>query len=93
MNDFATDEFINKNIRVRPVSGLTTNEKEEQKSEVFGARTLLGQGFDGNQMDDDEKFNQQINYDMDASRKKVKENREKFLKQKQHEAEMAEKKN
>jgi len=25
-------------------------------------------------MDDDEKFNQQINYDMDQSRKKVKEN-------------------
>lgn len=48
MNDFATDEFINKNIRVRPVSGLTTNEKEEQKSDVFVARTLLGQGFDGN---------------------------------------------
>ena len=30
-------------------------------------------------MDDDEKFNQQINYDMDQSRKKVKENKEKFI--------------
>ena len=34
MYDVAMDEFINKNIRVRPVSGLTTNEKEEQKSDV-----------------------------------------------------------
>jgi hypothetical protein len=23
MNDFATEEFLNKNIRVRPVSGVT----------------------------------------------------------------------
>ena len=31
LNDFATEEFITKNIRVRPVSGNTTNavEKEE----------------------------------------------------------------
>ena len=43
LNDFATDEFITKNIRVRPVSGATTvDPKEEQKSDIFGNRTLLG---------------------------------------------------
>jgi len=27
--DFANDDFINKNIRVRPVSGMTVGEREE----------------------------------------------------------------
>lgn len=27
--DFANDDFINKNIRVRPVSGVTVGEKDE----------------------------------------------------------------
>ena len=37
MNDFATEEFINKNIRVRPVSGITVNpdEKSEMKPMSF----------------------------------------------------------
>ena len=36
MNDFATEDFLNKNIRVRPVSGVTKgyNEQDEQKTEV-----------------------------------------------------------
>ena len=29
MNDFATDEFLNKNIRVRPISGVTRGDMEE----------------------------------------------------------------
>lgn len=29
MNDFATDDFINKNIRVRPISGMTKAGEEE----------------------------------------------------------------
>jgi hypothetical protein len=33
MNDFATDEFLNKNIRVRPISGITRGgEQEETKT-------------------------------------------------------------
>lgn len=27
MNDFATDDFVTKNIRVRPVSGMTKNDE------------------------------------------------------------------
>lgn len=28
MNDFATEEFLNKNIRVRPLSGVTRGEDD-----------------------------------------------------------------
>lgn len=36
MNDFATDEFVNKNIRVRPVSGL---KDFEEKSDHISKNT------------------------------------------------------
>mgnify|MGYP007131705616 CR=1 FL=1 len=32
MNDFATEEFLNKNIRVRPVSGVNRADNEETKT-------------------------------------------------------------
>jgi len=72
LNDFATEEFITKNIRVRPVSGATQNaEKEEQKSDIFGNRTLLG-GETGNQMDEETKFNHLVDLEMEIQRKNVK---------------------
>jgi hypothetical protein len=30
MNDFATEEFLTKNIRVRPVSGITTKDPDDR---------------------------------------------------------------
>lgn len=33
--DFATEDFINKNIRVRPISGVT-NQHDETKTNVSG---------------------------------------------------------
>lgn len=30
MNDFATDDFLTKNIRVRPMSGVTKGEEENK---------------------------------------------------------------
>jgi hypothetical protein len=33
-NDFATDEFVNKNIRVRPVSGMNDDTKDGRQSNV-----------------------------------------------------------
>lgn len=33
--DFSTEDFINKNIRVRPISGVT-NQNEETKTNVSG---------------------------------------------------------
>ncbi len=32
MNDFATEEFLTKNIRVRPVSGITRGDQDETKT-------------------------------------------------------------
>jgi hypothetical protein len=32
MNDFATEEFLNKNIRVRPISGITKGDNDETKT-------------------------------------------------------------
>jgi len=36
MNDFATDEFVNKNIRVRPVSGI---KEMDEKSDHISKNT------------------------------------------------------
>jgi len=72
--DFTTDEFINKNIRVRPTSGITTIDKEEQKSDLLGR----GANLEGNYMDEEEKFNQMANLEIDAQRKTVKVNLERY---------------
>jgi hypothetical protein len=32
MNDFATEEFLTKNIRVRPMSGVTRGDNDETKT-------------------------------------------------------------
>ena len=64
MNDFATYEFINKNIRVRPPSGATTVDKDDIKSDILG-KNVLGGANDGNQMDDEEKYNQIVNIEME----------------------------
>lgn len=41
MNDFLTDDFVNKNIRVRPTSGKTMDEgKNEMKS--HGSKAHMG---------------------------------------------------
>ena len=48
ITDFATEEFINKNIRVRPISGATNIDKDEQKSDMLGGKGYLGVGMDAN---------------------------------------------
>lgn len=60
MNDFATDEFLNKNIRVRPVSGVTKAEDDAKTNVDFSH-------FPGkmDQPDEEEKFNKMINIDME----------------------------
>ena len=70
--DFANDDFINKNIRVRPVSGLTVGERDEQKSEVMGAgNRFLADG--SNQIDEDKKFDDSCNIEMEIQRRTVKQ--------------------
>jgi len=45
MNDFATEEFLTKNIRVRPISGVTGKENEEKQSEHVSRNNLGGTNF------------------------------------------------
>lgn len=72
MNDFATEEFLTKNIRVRPVSGITRAD-EETRTEMahFNAKSMLMAGS-GEPGDDEEKFNKMINLDMEEQRKNIK---------------------
>ena len=57
MNDFATEEFLNKNIRVRPQSGVQNVEKEESRvgASDFIAKNIGAAG--GDQTDEEEKSN------------------------------------
>jgi hypothetical protein len=77
MNDFATEEFLTKNIRVRPVSGVTRGgDMEETKTNVDFAAAVhnpvksMLMGADGTE--DEEKFNKMINIDMEEQRKNIK---------------------
>lgn len=68
MNDFATEEFLTKNIRVRPVSGVTKGgDLEETKTNMdymhYPVKSMLMSG--GDQGEDEEKFNKMINIDME----------------------------
>jgi hypothetical protein len=55
MNDFATEEFLNKNIRVRPLSGITRADEEGRTNDqdVKSQNDPYGQNAD-----EDEKFAQ-----------------------------------
>ena len=73
MNDFATEEFLNKNIRVRPVSGVTKGgEVEEKNTNVefsnFNAKNMLM----GDKEEEDEKYNKLVNLEMEEQRKNIK---------------------
>ena len=83
--DFTTDEFITKNIRVRPSSGITVLDKEEQKSDILGR----GANLDGGVMDEEQKFDQMANIEIDAQRKTVKHKLEKQVLEKQKREMMA----
>ena len=75
INDVGTEEFISKNIRVRPTSGTTAVEREE-KSEAVGNRTasnLLDMGQ--SMMDEEEKFYRNALMELDEQREKIKAER------------------
>lgn len=79
MNDFATEEFITKNIRVRPISGVTRGgDMEETRTNVdylhfggAGQRTTEPN-------DDEEKFNKMINLDMEEQRRNIKVKKDEY---------------
>ena len=68
MNDFATEEFLTKNIRVRPASGVIPKEEE-----VEG----------GAAEEEEDKFNRMVRVDMEEQRKHIKVQRDNFIKEKQ----------
>lgn len=70
MNDFATEEFLTKNIRVRPISGITHKDGDD-KSEHISRGNLMDNGSVAGG-DDEEKFNKMVNLEMEDQRKKIK---------------------
>lgn len=88
MNDFATEDFISKNIRVRPVSGVTrTAENDETKN--GGVEISKG---DGN-TESEEKFNDDIRFELEKDRRLAKDRKREFEKRKAAEEELIRKKN
>ena len=65
--DFASQEFIDKNIRVRPASGMTTLDRDEQRSEYYGTGMKTSDG-----QDDAIKFEQDALIEMNQDRSKLK---------------------
>lgn len=85
INDFATDEFISKNVRVRPTSSKGAGGREESE---FGNKAGVGSGED----DDDRKFNTDMLHDLKTWRNDQKERKKKEEEYAILEAEKAEKK-
>ena len=85
MNDFATEEFLTKNIRVRPQSGVTGRDADEVRSEHISKNNLLV--ATGEPVDDEEKFNKMVNLEMDDQRRKIKTKKGEIDRKKIQEAE------
>lgn len=84
MNDFATEEFLTKNIRVRPQSGITGKDDDRQSEHISRNNLMVGLG---DPTDDEEKFNQMVNLEMMDQRKKIKQQREELEKKREAEQE------
>lgn len=81
MNDFATEEFLTKNIRVRPVSGATHKDGDDRSEHISRVNLMDNSSVGG---DDEEKFNKMVNLEMEDQRKKIKVQREEIQRKKQH---------
>lgn len=89
MNDFATDEFLNKNIRVRPLSGVTRGDDDGKTNDPYNKS--LNDHYNGG-ADEDEKFAQMKIIEMEEQRREIKLKKEQYLKKKQMEEEKMAKK-
>jgi hypothetical protein len=92
LNDFGNQDFLDKNVRVRPVSGMTRGDNDETKTNnMDGAGTTTAAGksllMGGDAQDDEEKFNRMINLDMEEQRKNIKLKRDEAIRKKQIEEE------
>ena len=72
MNDFATDEFVNKNIRVRPVSGM--KDFDERSDHVSKNTNVMFQDQVMNNADEaDTKGQIDAIHDLNEQRRRIKE--------------------
>ena len=69
MNDFATEEFLNKNIRVRPISGVSKHEGDGRTNDPFAKSAVDPYAKGG---DEDEKFNEIKEIEMKEDRLAIK---------------------
>ena len=88
MNDFATDEFLNKNIRVRPPSGMTRGDDDGKTNDPYNKS--LNDHYGG--VDEDEKQDQMKVLEMEEQRRELKARKEAYMKKKQMEEEKLAKK-
>lgn len=65
-NDFANEDFVHKNIRVRPVSGLNDETRDGRQSNVSRG------GMDDGKEDGEDRFNQDALLELDTDRKNIK---------------------
>ena len=86
INDFATDEFVQKNVRVRPASSYSQAGKDQ--SEVGGRGTAGTR----DEEEDEKKFNSETNYELSQQRLEQKERKKKEELERLLELEKAEKK-
>lgn len=89
VNDFVTDEFEKKNIRVRPTSSLSIKEK---KDELNKQSTTLAPAHEEGGMESIDKYNEDQNLEIAMLRRKEKERKRLEEERKQRELEAAEKK-
>ena len=87
MNDFATEEFLSKNIRVRPLSGVTRGDDDGRTNDYNRSMNEQGQNQDG-----DAEFNDMREYEMKQVRAETKAKKDAWLKKKQDEEEKLKKK-
>lgn len=67
-NDFATEDFINKNIRVRPISGVTHHDDTKD-----GRQSNVSRGLgDGNAEDQEDNYNRMALIELDSQRNDLK---------------------
>lgn len=89
MNDFATEDFLTKNVRVCPPSDLN-RDYDDTKTGDYQSRIV---GLDAKDEDDQEKKDaEHMRIDLDNERRKQKEEHFDFLRRKQLEEEKAKKK-
>lgn len=79
MNDFATEDFISKNMRVRPTSGVTRGGDNDETKTQGGDAGFSRMGGDG-AIDDEEKFNLDADIEMTNDRKLAKSKMREFQK-------------